>query len=206
MNLNFFGIMISALVGYSFGCFQTAYLIGKLSKNIDIRDYGSNNAGASNVTIVMGFKYGVITAVIDIIKAILAVDFINSIFTNSAELLFVTGAFVVLGHIFPFYLRFRGGKGAASLIGMLLAIDFKIGIIAILTMAIITLIIDYIAIGSMGMFAVLPISTYLLNYSAICICIGILLAILSVYKHQSNIKRIIRKEEVGIRKIVSIRI
>lgn len=200
--MNYMGIVVSALVGYSLGCFQTAYIVGKIAKGIDIRNYGSNNAGASNVTIVLGFKYGAFTAFIDIIKPILAIFMINSIFPKSVELLFITGAFVVLGHIFPFYLKFKGGKGAASLIGMALAIDFKIAIIAILTIIIITFIIDYIAIGSIGMFVVLPISTYLFNYSTVCIFIGIMLALLSVYKHQINIRRIIRKEEVGLRKTV----
>lgn len=203
--MNYLEVMVSVLVGYFLGCFQTAYLIGKIAKNIDIRNYGSNNAGASNVTIVMGLKYGIFTAFMDIIKAILAVAFINSIFPNYVELLFVTGAFVVLGHVFPFYLKFKGGKGAASLIGMVIAIDFKIAIIAILSIIIISIIVDYLAIGSIGMFAMLPISTYLLNYSTVCVCIGVLLAILSVYKHQINIRRIIRKEEVGLRKIVRIR-
>jgi acyl phosphate:glycerol-3-phosphate acyltransferase len=204
--MSYFGVIVSAFVGYSFGCFQTAYMVGKVVKNIDIRNYGSNNAGASNVTIVMGFKYGLFTAFVDIIKAILAVTFINSIFPKSVELLFIAGAFAVLGHIFPFYLKFKGGKGAASLIGMVLAINFKMAIIAILTIIIITLILDYIAIGSLGMFAVLPITTYLFNYSTICVCIGVFLSLLSIYKHQINIKRIIRKEEVGLRKIVSVRI
>lgn len=204
--MNYWGMMVSALVGYSLGCFQTAYLLGKKARDIDIRNYGSNNAGASNVTMVLGFKYGALTAFVDILKAILAVFLINSIYPKSVELLFIAGAFAVLGHIFPFYLRFKGGKGAASLIGMALAIDFRIAIIAILTIIIITLIIDYIAIGSIGMFIVLPISTYLLKYSTLCVYIGVLLALLSVYKHKINIWRIIRKEEVGLRKLVKKRI
>jgi acyl phosphate:glycerol-3-phosphate acyltransferase len=200
------GLIVSALVGYFLGCFQTAYLVGKIVKNIDIRNHGSNNAGASNVTIVMGIKYGIFTAFMDIIKAILAVTFIKGTFPNHVELLFITGAFVVIGHVFPFYISFKGGKGAASLIGMVLAIDFKIAIIAILTIIIVCIIIDYLAIGSIAMFATLPISTYLLNYSILCVCIGVLLALLSLYKHQINIRRIIRKEEVGLRKIVRKRI
>lgn len=201
--MNYWGMLISALIGYSLGCFQTAYIVGKKARDIDIRNYGSNNAGASNVTIVLGFKYGILTAFIDIAKAILAVYIINRMFPSSVELLFIAGAFVVIGHIFPFYLKFKGGKGAASLIGMVLAIDFKIAIIAVLTIIIITLIIDYIAIGSIAMFIILPISTYLFNYSIICVCIGVLLALLSLYKHKINIWRIIKKEEVGLRKLIN---
>lgn len=195
-------VVVSAFIGYILGCFQTAYIIGRVVKKIDIRKHGSNNAGASNVTIVLGWKYGVITALVDIFKAAIAVILIESIFPGSKELLFIAGAGAILGHIFPFFLGFKGGKGAASLIGMLLAIDLKIALISILTIVIITLVIDYIALGSIGMFAVLPLSTYAFNYPLVCTFIGVGLAILSVYKHQINIKRIMRKEEAGLRVVV----
>lgn len=200
--MGIFEFAVSVLIGYFFGCFQTAYIIGRVVRRIDIRTQGSNNAGASNVTMVLGWKYGAITALADIVKAALAVLIVGVIFPSSRELAFVAGASAVLGHIFPFYLGFKGGKGAASLIGMLLAIDFKIAVIAVLTIVIITLIIDYIAIGSIGMFAVLPVATYVFNYPFLCTLIGVGLALLCVYKHQINIKRIIKKEEAGLRKVV----
>jgi acyl phosphate:glycerol-3-phosphate acyltransferase len=196
-------ILISVFIGYMLGCFQTAYIVGRVVKKIDIRTQGSNNAGASNVTMVLGWKYGAITAFADIFKAALAVMIVGIIFPGSRELAFIAGTFAVLGHIFPFFLRFKGGKGAASLVGMLIAIDIKIAVIAILTIVIITLVIDYIALGSIGMFAVLPVSTYAFNYPLICTIIGIGLALLCVYKHQINIKRIMRKEETGLRKVVN---
>jgi acyl phosphate:glycerol-3-phosphate acyltransferase len=196
-------VMVSALIGYLLGCFQTAYIVGRVVKRIDIRTQGSNNAGASNVTMVLGWKYGAITAFTDVFKAALAVILAGIIFPGSKELIFIAGASAVLGHIFPFFLKFKGGKGAASLIGMLLAIDLKIAIIAILTIVIITLAIDYIALGSIGMFAVLPVSTYAFNYPIICTLIGVALALLCVYKHQINIKRIMKKEETGLRRVVN---
>lgn len=200
--MNIVQVMISAFIGYGFGCFQTAYIIGKIFGKTDIRSQGTGNAGASNVTMVLGWKYGAATAVVDILKASLAVIAVNYVYPNSKELLFTAGAFAILGHIFPVFLKFRGGKGAASLVGMLLAIDFKIAVIAILAIVIITLVIDYIALGSIAMFAVLPVSTYYFNYPLFCTIIGIGLAILCLYKHKSNIERIIKKEEVGLRKVV----
>jgi acyl phosphate:glycerol-3-phosphate acyltransferase len=196
-------VIISALIGYLLGCFQAAYIVGRVVKRIDIRTQGSNNAGASNVTMVLGWKYGAITAFADIFKASLAVLLAGAIFPGSKELIFIAGASTVLGHIFPFFLEFKGGKGAASLIGMLLAIDLKLAIIAILTIVIITLVIDYIALGSIGMFSVLPVSTYVFNYPIICTLIGVGLALLCVYKHKINIERIIKKEETGLRKVVN---
>ena len=196
-------VIISSLIGYMLGCFQTAYIIGRTIKRIDIRTEGSNNAGASNVTMVLGWKYGAITAFTDVFKASLAVILAGAIFPGSKELIFIAGASAVLGHIFPFFLKFKGGKGAASLIGMLLAIDLRIASIAILTIVIITLVIDYIALGSIGMFAVLPVLTYVFNYPIICTLIGVGLALLCVYKHKINIERIIKKEETGLRKVVN---
>jgi acyl phosphate:glycerol-3-phosphate acyltransferase len=196
-------VIVSALIGYLLGCFQTAYIVGRVVKRIDIRTQGSNNAGASNVTMVLGWKYGAITAFTDIFKASLAVILAGVIFPGSKELIFIAGASAVLGHIFPFFLKFKGGKGAASLVGMLLAIDLKLAIIAILTIVIITLVIDYIALGSIGMFSVLPVSTYAYNYPIICTLIGVGLALLCVYKHKINIKRIIKKEETGLRRVVN---
>lgn len=196
-------VMVSALIGYLLGCFQTAYIVGRVVKRIDIRTQGSNNAGASNVTMVLGWKYGAITAFADVFKASLAVILVGTIFPGSKELVFIAGASAVLGHIYPFFLKFKGGKGAASLIGMLLAIDLKIAIIAILTIVIITLVIDYIALGSIGMFTVLPVSTYAFNYPIICTLIGVGLALLCVYKHHINIKRIMKKEETGLRRVVN---
>jgi glycerol-3-phosphate acyltransferase PlsY len=152
---------------------------------------------------VLGWKYGALTAFADIFKASLAVLLAGAIFPGSKELIFIAGASAVLGHIFPFFLKFKGGKGAASLIGMLLAIDLKLAIIAILTIVIITLVIDYIALGSIGMFSVLPVSTYVFNYPIICTLIGVGLALLCVYKHKINIKRIIKKEETGLRRVVN---
>lgn len=198
--MDFVQVLVTAFIGYAFGCFQTAYIIGKLAGKTDIRSHGTGNAGASNITIVLGWKYGVITAIVDIAKAFMAVLTVNYIYPASKELLFLAGAFAILGHIFPAFLRFKGGKGAASLIGMVLAIDFKIAVIAILAIVAITLIIDYIALGSIAMFAALPISTYYFNYPLLCTMIGIGLALLCLYKHSSNIKRIIKKEEIGLRR------
>jgi acyl phosphate:glycerol-3-phosphate acyltransferase len=201
--MNITSFIISALIGYALGCLQSAYIIGKLAGRIDIREHGSNNAGASNVTTILGWKYGIMTALLDIVKAVVAVLIVKNMYPASPDLEFAAGAFAILGHIFPFYLKFRGGKGAASLIGMFLAIDIKIAIILALSIVILTLVLDYIAIGSIAMFTAAPISSYFLGYplGAIVICAG--LAIICYYKHYINIVRILKGEEVGLRKVIN---
>jgi glycerol-3-phosphate acyltransferase PlsY len=200
--MSFAGGAAAIIFGYIFGCFQTAYIVGKVVKKIDIRDHGSNNAGASNVTMVLGWKYGILTAIFDVLKASFAVILVRILFSDSKELLFIAGAFAIIGHIYHLFLKFKGGKGAASFIGMVLAIDVRIVVIAVFTIIIITLIVDYIALGSIAMFITLPLSTYFFNYSLVCTLIGIALAILCIYKHQINIRRIVKREETGLRKVI----
>lgn len=199
--MNLLHYILASLIGYLLGCFQTAYIIGRFEQNIDIRLHGSNNAGASNVTRVLGWKYGIITAIIDILKGTAAVITVNLLFPNEPALLFTAGAFVVIGHIFPAFLGFKGGKGTASLIGISLGINLKIAIIITLALVIITLITDYIALGSLAMYTLFPILALFYKYQLPCIIILTLLCFIGYYKHSINIKRMLAHEEVGLRQV-----
>ena len=187
------------VMGYLLGCIQTAYIVGRRFGRIDIREHGSSNAGASNITQVMGWKYGVLTAVVDILKAVLAVIIARLLFPDSDIHVFVAGVLAVIGHIFPVFLKFRGGKGAASLIGMMLAFDFRIGLVIIAAIVILAIIVDYIAIGTIAMYALIPVLTYILDYPIACTVIGALLAVIGILKHRINIRRILKHEEKGLR-------
>ena len=125
----------SLVIGYFFGCFQTSYFISKLVSKKDIRDMGSGNAGASNVTSELGWKYGILTGVLDILKAYFPAQLVLYIFPNTfstLDMMMLAGTGAILGHIYPFFLGFRGGKGVACYIGMLLAIDWQIGFLVII--------------------------------------------------------------------------
>lgn len=195
-------IAISALIGYLLGCIQTAYIIGRVVKKIDIRKYGSNNAGASNVTNVMGWKYGIITAAVDILKAAVSVIILRLLFPGAQYAYYFAGAFSLIGHIFPFYMGFKGGKGTASLIGMTLAINYKIAIIIIISLVILTIVTDFIAIGSLAMYLIMPIASYFFGYSMVCIIIASCLCVLGFFVHRINIKRLINREEIGLRAVI----
>lgn len=194
-------IFIAILIGYAFGCIQTAYLVGKLKAGIDIRHHGSNNAGASNITMTLGWKYGVITAVADILKGTIAVLLCALLFPGEPLLHFITGVFVVIGHIFPFFLGFKGGKGTASIIGISLALNFKIALIIAAVLVIITIVTNYIAIGSLAMYTTFPIAVYLFKYNFSCVLVLMLLCLIGYYKHMINIKRLLTHEEVGLRQV-----
>ena len=167
---------------------------------------GSGNAGASNVTSEMGWKYGIITAVCDILKAFLPVKLIIILLPNANqqfELMAIAGMGAILGHIYPFFINFKGGKGIASYLGMLLAIDIKIGLIAIILLCLITIITDYVAIGSIFLYLAVPIAIISSgNYSIIVIICSLTLLIVGMIKHVINIQRIMNGKETGLRSVI----
>ena len=167
---------------------------------------GSGNAGASNVTSEMGWKYGFITAVCDILKAFLPVKLIIILLPNANqqfELMAIVGMGAILGHIYPFYINFKGGKGIASYLGMLLAIDINIGLIAIILLCLITIITDYVAIGSIFLYFAVPIVIISSgNYSIIVILCSLILLIVGMIKHMINIQRIMNGKETGLRSVI----
>ena len=191
-------IVITMIIGYAFGCIQSAYLLGKQMGKIDIREHGSRNAGASNVTTMMGLRYGVLVGLIDVLKGVFAVLAIKWIYPGNPDLVYLSGIMAIVGHIFPFYMKFRGGKGVATLVGMMFGINWKLGILFAILVAIPALLTDYIVAGSFGVFIALPIVTYLSGYAIFFIIISTCLTALCFYLHRVNIRRIINKEELKI--------
>ena len=190
--------IIAMLIGYAFGCIQTAYWISRLIGKMDIREHGSGNAGASNTTAIMGWKYGIIVGLVDILKGISAVLVVRWLYPGSPDLAYLSGIMAIVGHIFPFYIKFRGGKGVATLVGIMFGVNWKLGIFFALLVLIPALITDYIVSGSFTTFIALPIVTYVSEYpiTFTLLCIG--LTALCFYLHRANIRRIINKEELKI--------
>ena len=194
------------LIGYLFGCFQTSYFISTKFGKKDIREIGSGNAGASNVTTEMGWKFGILTGISDVIKALIPAKLILLIFPASyqqVELMTIAGMGAILGHIYPFFMDFRGGKGVACYIGMLLAINWQIGFGAIIFLIVLTIITDYVSIASILLYVIVPCLVYyneIYSNNVTIICTLILLAI-GVGKHWVNIKNLISGNETGLRSI-----
>jgi len=194
--------IIAGLIGYLFGCIQAAFIISKTVGKMDIRDHGSGNAGASNITTIMGLKFGVIVGVVDILKGFFAVLVVKWIYPANPDLAYLAGIMAILGHIFPFYMNFRGGKGVAALVGMMFGIDWKLGILFALLVLIPALLTDYIVVGSFTTFTALPIVTYLLDYPLVFSIFGLFLTVLIFYLHRFNIQRIRDKEETKISSVL----
>lgn len=192
----------SILIGYFLGCIQTAYILGKIVNNIDIRNYGSGNAGTTNVIRVMGWKSGVITFIGDLLKAILAVLLTRSVFGTTEDSLMVglfAGIGVILGHNWPFYLKFKGGKGIAATIGTMLAVDIKIGLICVVILVVTLLITRYVSLGALLLTASIPILFAIFHHGhpffIEIILMSLFFTVSAFYKHKSNIKRLLSGTE-----------
>ena len=202
--MNAIEFIAAIFIGYLFGCFQTSYFISKKFGNKDIREIGSGNAGASNVTSEMGWKFGILTGISDVLKAYIPVKLIVLIFPTSLqhiELMAITGMGAVLGHIYPFFMNFRGGKGIACYIGLLLAINWQIGLASIIMLILLTVITDYVSVGSIFLYLIVPILAYYTGSANIVVgCSGILL-IVGIIKHWINVQRILNGTETGLRSV-----
>ena len=193
---------IIALMGYLFGCSNLAFFLGK-AKGFDIRDYGSNNAGASNATVTMGLKIGVIVALHDILKAFAAAFLAALLFPSIPGAAAVAGVAAVLGHIFPFYLRFQGGKGFASFLGLTLALDWRFFLAIVMIVALITFISDYIVPGTLATITLFPLYLIIRHVGILIIGIVCIASVVILLKHLVNIKRLICGEEIGLRRAMS---
>ena len=186
------------LLAYLIGTSSMSWYLSKL-KHVNLRAGGSGNLGASNTVALMGWKAGILVAVHDYGKAILAVIIARYLFPDVPFIGAVAGVASVLGHIFPFYLKFKGGKGFASFLGMTFALDWKLGLAILLIAALITVITDYIVIGTVTTVISVPTYLGLTRHSWILAAIVIIASAVILYKHRENYVRIYKGTELGLR-------
>ncbi len=187
-------IEIAVIVAaYLIGNVSPAYIIGKFAANIDIREHGSGNAGTTNVVRVMGTKAGVFVLMVDLLKGVLAV-WLGRLFGGDL-LAVLAGLFVVVGHDWPVLLKFKGGKGVATSLGVGLMINPQNALICLGIAIIVIITTKYVSLASL---TGIPIWTLLLvigHHNYLNIYLGIALSLLAIYKHRSNIRRIFKGTE-----------
>ena len=201
--------ILCLVVGYLFGLFQTAYFYGKLH-GIDIREYGSGNAGTTNTLRVLGTKAGVIVLVGDILKCMIAIFICRYVFSASHPdmvylLQMYTAAGVILGHNFPFYMHFKGGKGIAATAGLILSFHpyfIPMGVIIFFGIFFTT---HYVSLGSLLVYAGFMIEIIICGQNGVfhmpqsslneMYVIAALLTVMAYYKHRENIKRLLSGTE-----------
>lgn len=192
------GYCISALLGYLLGCSNLAYYISKAAKK-DIRKDGSGNLGASNATILFGWRAGVSVAAHDVGKAVFAVVLAKVLFPELEHAGAAAGVAAVMGHIFPFYLKFKGGKGTAAFFGLILALNWKLALAAFFLLLLATFLTDYIVVGTFSVITAVPAYIVFFSRNLILAAIICIASCMIFWKHQENIGRMIRKEEIGLR-------
>ena len=201
--------IIIAVIAYLIGSINFSVIISKKMAGFDVREKGSGNAGSTNVLRTVGKKAAALTLVCDILKGVvsvliaLLVGLIAGESVNSAIVVEIAALAVVIGHTFPVFFGFRGGKGVATSLGVILIVNWKIGLICLvfaLSLMALTRIVSLGSISAAVLFAVLTMfirDSYIggIEFDFSFIIFGILLAALVIYNHRSNLKRIINGTE-----------
>lgn len=196
-------MFITLFLSYLAGCFNTAYFLGK-RKKVNVLESGSKNPGASNAMATMGWKAGVLVGAVDIFKCAISVLAAKLVFPMIPETWFVAALGCVLGHMFPFYLKFRGGKGLACLVGAILALHPLAFVVGGLLIIILTLVTDYIVISTYTLSLLFPVFAFFYGEwqggsGYVCCGIAAAVSILIISKHFINFKRLLAGTEIGLR-------
>ena len=191
--------VIVILLSYILGSSNMAKYLAAIKK-VDLTAGGSGNLGASNAVILMGWGAGVLTALHDIGKSALAVILARLVFPDAPYIGAAAGVAAVLGHIFPFWMKFKGGKGFASYLGMTLALHWKFAIAVLLLVVVVTLITDYIVAAITTTIVLVPIGLGVLTQSWILPLILLIASLVIAWKHRENYIRIYNGTEIRFRK------
>ena len=188
-------ILLCILIGYSLGNFSPSYLLGR-RKGYDIREEGSGNAGATNAFLLLGKNAFFLTAILDILKSFAAYKICQLIFPTLSVAGPIAGSSCILGHIWPVLMHFRGGKGMASLGGVILAWDWKWFLILLATAILIAFGARYVCLVAPIMSLLFPVIHYSLTRNLIASLILLIPAMPIFAKHWENFKRIRTGEEM----------
>lgn len=214
MNL----FIILAIIGYICGNFVTSYFVAKGIYKVDLRKYGSGNLGSTNALRTTGKMGGLLTFIGDLCKSMIPVlifTYMNSKFNyidNNVDIRLYQlsiGFFATLGHIFPFWLGFKGGKGIATIAGGILAIDYRVLIVLLSIFIIIVFITKYVSLASVILACIYPFAMYFTVFGEKdaykVVLFSALFSIIVIYKHKDNIKRLLNGTEHKITKKVDVK-
>ncbi len=198
--------IIVGLIAYLIGSINFSVILSKKMAGFDVREKGSGNAGTTNMLRSVGKKAAAITLICDILKGVVAISFaiiVGNIVkdTDKALLVQIAGILVVIGHTFPIFFGFKGGKGVATSLGVLLMTNWKIGLICLIFALILIILTKMVSMGSMGAAILFPVLTLFISENFIVtegsgyFIYSIILALLVAFNHRSNIQRILNGTE-----------
>jgi len=195
--------IIAFVLAYLLGSIPTAVWIGQIFYKTDVREFGSGNAGATNAFRVLGIKAGIAVLLIDMFKgwgAVKMVLLFDNVFIGETHLInfqLALGVAALLGHLFPIYAGFRGGKGIATLLGLMLAVHPQASLLAVFVFLVTFLLTRYVSLGSMVASLSFPVIVIFFYKSTVpsLVIFSLFIAILVLVTHQKNIERLLRREE-----------
>lgn len=196
--------IIVSIIAYLLGSISFSVIISKKMAGFDVREKGSGNAGATNVLRSVGKKAAILTLVCDCLKGVLAIliAFIAGKIMKDLDaslLVQLAGIFVILGHTFPVFFKFKGGKGVATSLGVLLMVNWQIGLICLVFALILMALTRFVSLGSIAAAILFPVLTVFIhtNYlvSGNYVIFAIILAVFVVFNHRANVKRLLEGKE-----------
>lgn len=196
--------IIVAVIAYLLGSISFSVIISKKMAGFDVREKGSGNAGSTNVLRTVGKKAAVLTLICDVLKGVVAVliaTLVGKIWKDldGALLVQLAGIFVIIGHTFPIFFKFKGGKGVATSLGVLLITNWQIGLICLVFALVLMALTQMVSVGSIGAAILYPVLTIFITQNYIVtgnyIISSIIIAVLVVFNHRSNVKRLLSGTE-----------
>ena len=181
------------ILAYLVGSIPNALWIGKMFKNIDVREFGSGNVGATKATRVLGWKLGVMVLIFDAFKGMIFIIIARK-FGLSDIYVVLIGLAAILGHSYSIYLKFKGGKAVATSLGVMLVLIPKVVMILIIVFLLIVIISGYVSLASISVAGLLPILSYIM-YNNIIALLSLVVGILVIWRHKSNIKNLLEGKE-----------
>ncbi len=194
---------LAILISYLIGSISFGYIFCKVFKGVDIRDYGSGNTGATNISRVLGPGAAITVFILDVLKGISAI-YLARVFTDSPILIILAGIAVVAGHNWPVFFGFRGGRGIATSLGVLFAISPVVFTWLFIMGISVVALSRYISLGSMSGAVALPFLMWYFNLELPYIIFGILISLLAIIRHIPNIKRLKEGKESKIGEKVNV--
>lgn len=194
-------IILYSLISYLLGSIPTAYWTGKIFRHIDIREYGSKNSGTTNTLRVLGLKYAIPVLTIDILKGYAAtmLVYLVTVSSHSPEFTYykiIFGLFAAVGHIFPVYAGFRGGKGIATLTGAMIGISFPVFLVCLVVFLVSVIITKYVSASSIIAAFALPFAfLFFFGKDTFLLIFALFIIALVLFSHRKNIKRLMDGEE-----------
>lgn len=187
-------LFLLMVLAYFMGAIPSGVWLGKIFKNIDVRDYGSKNSGATNSYRVLGAKLGVVVLIMDVLKGFIPL-YIASHFNLMYNDLVILGLVAILAHTFSCFISFKGGKGVATSLGVFLFLIPVITLILLVIFILVAYFTRYISLASITAAFLLPIFTFFTHRDSYLFTLSVIIAIFVIYRHKTNISRLLSGTE-----------